>query len=127
MHFSQHARHADCASAGAAALSPPCFVLLAALLPPATTTNTPQENFDFFFEGDQEGDDRQHPPFVVDWRVMLGTVLAFLISCAVDVGGLAGGALLVPVFYQVVGFGLVSRSRSRHDRQSVCVDVVTCL
>lgn len=67
-----------------------------------------KENFDFFFEGDQEGDDQHHPPFVVDWRVLVGTVLAFIVSCAVDVGGLAGGGLLVPIFYQVVGFGLVS-------------------
>jgi hypothetical protein len=67
-----------------------------------------KENFDFFFEGDQEGDDQHHPPFVVDVKLRLGTLWAFLVSCAVDVGGLAGGGLLVPIFYQVVGVGLVS-------------------
>jgi len=67
-----------------------------------------KENFDFFFEGEQESDDQHHPPFIIDWKVVIGTTLAFLVSCAVDVGGLAGGGLLVPVFYQVVGFGLVS-------------------
>lgn len=71
-----------------------------------------KENFDFFFEGDQEGDDQHHPAFVIDWKLLLGTLLAFLVSCAVDVGGLAGGGLLVPIFYQVVGFGLVSESFS---------------
>lgn len=73
-----------------------------------------KENFDFFFEGEQEGDDQHHPPFVIDWRVVLGTILAFLVSCAVDVGGLAGGGLLVPVIYQVVGLGLVSYQCSQY-------------
>lgn len=73
-----------------------------------------KENFDFFWEGEQEGDDKHHPPFIINYRVLLGTVLAFLVSCAVDVGGLAGGGLLVPVFYQVVGFGLVSSFSAKH-------------
>lgn len=84
-------------------------VLLRKYLPNVATHGT--QNLDFFFEGDQEGDDQQHPPFVIDWRVVAGTVLAFLVSCAVDVGGLAGGGLLVPIFYQVVGLGLVSDVR----------------
>lgn len=71
-----------------------------------------KENFDFFFEGEQESDDQHHPPFIIDWRVVMGTILAFLVSCAVDVGGLAGGGLLVPIFYQVVGFGLVSSGQA---------------
>lgn len=67
-----------------------------------------KENFDFFWEGPQEGDDQHHPPFVISWRVVLGMVLSFLVSCASDVGGSASGGLHVVVFYVVVGFGLVS-------------------
>lgn len=85
-------------------------VLLRKYLPNVATHGT--QNLDFFFEGDQEGDDQQHPPFLIDWRVVAGTALAFLVSCAVDVGGLAGGGLLVPIFYQTVGFGLVSDTKA---------------
>jgi hypothetical protein len=71
-----------------------------------------KENFDFFFEGDQEGDDRRHPLFQLDLRVAAGACLSALVSCAVDVGGVVWGGLHVGIYFLVVGFDLV-RARVR--------------
>jgi hypothetical protein len=79
--------------------------LSAAAQPTNPTFNTLSQT-----PGHQEGDsdDQQHPPFVLDARVAAGACLSGLVSCAVDVGGVAWGSLHVGIYFLVVGFGLVS-------------------